>query len=55
VNFSGTAGVSSLSLSASLGGAGQSVLQSELTMNAATLNNSGTVSVTTGSNTNSGS
>jgi hypothetical protein len=55
VNFSGTAGVSSLTLAASLGGAGQSVLQSELTMNVATLNTSGTVTVTPGSNTNNGS
>jgi len=55
VNFSGSAGVSSLTLAAALGGAGQSVLQGELTMSAATLNTSGTVSVTPGSNTNSGS
>jgi hypothetical protein len=55
VDFSGTAPVSSLTLSAALGGAGQSALQGQLTMNTATLNTSGTVAVTPGSNTNSGS
>jgi preprotein translocase subunit SecG len=54
VVFSGAA-ASSLTLSASLGGSGQATLQSELTMNVATYNTSGTVSVTGGSNTNSGS
>ena len=53
--FSGTATVSSLTLGATLGGAGLTTLQTELTMNVATLNTSGTVSVTGGSNTNSGS
>ncbi len=55
VDFSGTATVSSLTLTAALGGAGQATLQSQLTMNTATLNTSGTVTVTPGSNTNSGS
>jgi hypothetical protein len=55
VNFSGTAGVASLTLTAALGGAGQSTLEGQLTMNAATLNTSGTVSVAPGSNTNNGS
>jgi hypothetical protein len=55
VDISGTAGVSSLTLTASLGGAGQTALQGQLTMNVAQLNTSGTVSVTPGSNTNSGS
>jgi len=55
VNFSGTASVSSLQLSATLGGAGQATLQTELTMNTATYNTSGTVSITGGTNTNSGS
>jgi len=55
VVFSGTANATGLTLSASLGGAGQAVLQSQLTMTAATYNTSGTVAVTGGSNTNSGS
>ncbi|HKS99864.1 MAG TPA: hypothetical protein VJT31_10070 [Rugosimonospora sp.] len=55
VDFSGTASVSSLQLSAALGGAGQATLQTELTMTAATYNTTGTVSVTGGTNTNSGS
>ena len=55
VNFSGTATVSSLSLTATLGGAGQATLQNQLTMNVAQLNTSGTVTVTPGSNTNNGS
>jgi hypothetical protein len=55
VDFSGTAGVSSLTLSATLGGSGASTLQSQLTMNTAQYNTSGTVTVTPGSNTNSGS
>ena len=55
LDFSGTAGISSLTLSATLGGAGASTLQGQLTMNTAELNTSGTVTVTPGSNTNSGS
>lgn len=55
VDFSGTAAVSTLTLGATLGGAGQSTLQGQLTMNTAELNTSGTVAVTGGSNTNSGS
>jgi len=55
VDFSGTAPISTLTLGATLGGAGQSTLQGQLTMNTATLNTSGTVTVTPGSNTNSGS
>jgi hypothetical protein len=55
VNISGTAPVSSLTLGATLGGAGLSTLQGQLTMTTATLNTSGTVSVTPGSNTNNGS
>jgi hypothetical protein len=55
VDFAGTAAISSLTLTAALGGSGQSTLQGQLTMNVATLNNSGTVAVTPGSNTNSGS
>ncbi len=55
VDFTGTASVGSLTLTAALGGAGQSALQGQLTMNVATLNSSGTVAVTPGSNTNSGS
>jgi hypothetical protein len=55
VNFSGTASISSLQLSAALGGAGQTTLQGQLTMNTATYNTTGTVSITGGSNTNSGS
>lgn len=54
VNFSGSAPASSLTLTAALGGAGQATLQSQLTMNVAQLNTSGTVTVTPGSNTNSG-
>jgi hypothetical protein len=54
VVFAGTS-ASSMTLGATLGGGGQSTLQSELTMNAATYNTSGSVSVTGGSNTNSGS
>jgi hypothetical protein len=55
VNFSGTAGVSSLTLTATLGGSGLATLQNQLTMNAAQLNTSGAVTVTPGSNTNNGS
>jgi hypothetical protein len=55
VVFTGTAAASTLTLSAALGGSGQSVLQSQLAMTAATYNTSGTVSVTGGSNTNNGS
>jgi hypothetical protein len=55
VDISGTAGVSSLTLSASLGGPGQAVLENQLTMVAAQYNTSGTVSVTPGANTNGGS
>lgn len=53
VDFSGTA--SSLTLGATLGGAGQATLQSQLTMNTAVYRTGGTTSVTAGSNTNSGS
>ena len=55
LDFSGTAAISTLTLSATLGGAGATTLQSQLTMNTAELNTSGTVTVTPGSNTNSGS
>jgi len=55
VNFSGSAPVSSLTLTPALGGAGQAALQSQLTINVAQLNTSGTVTVTPGSNTNNGS
>jgi hypothetical protein len=54
VNFSGSASISSLVLSATLGGAGQATLQGQLTMNTAEYNTSGTVSITGGTNTNSG-
>ena len=53
VDFTGTA--STLTLSASLGGAGLSTLQGQLTMDTAEYNTSGTVTVTPGSNTNNGS
>jgi hypothetical protein len=52
VKISGTATASSLVLSAGLGGAGQAALQGQLTMDVATYNTSGSVSVTGGSNTN---
>lgn len=55
LDFSGTASISTLTLSATLGGAGASTLQGQLTMNTAQLNTSGTVTVTPGVNTNSGS
>ncbi|HMK99590.1 MAG TPA: hypothetical protein VK428_05335, partial [Acidimicrobiales bacterium] len=55
VNFSGTAAVSSLTLGATLGGSGQSTLQSQLTVTTAELNTSGTVNITAGTNTNNGS
>lgn len=55
VDFTGTAPVASLTLSATLGGSGQSALQGQLTMNVAQLNTSGTVTVSPGTNTNSGS
>ncbi len=55
VVIAGTASPTNLTLSATLGGAGQTALQSELTMTAATFNTSGSVSVTGGSNTNNGS
>jgi hypothetical protein len=55
VNFSGTATVTGLTLSAALAGADQTTLQGQLTVDAATYNSSGTVTVTPGSNTNSGS
>ncbi len=55
VDISGTAGISSLTLGATLGGAGASTLQSQLTVTAAQYNTSGTVTVTPGTNTNSGS
>jgi hypothetical protein len=54
VNFSGQA-AAGMTLGATLGGAGQATLQSELTMNVATYNTTGTVAITPGSNTNSGS
>jgi hypothetical protein len=54
VDFSGAA-ASSLTLTAALGGSGQTTLQGQLTMNTAEYNTSGTVAVTPGSNTNSGS
>lgn len=53
VNFSGAA-ASSMTLSAALGGSGQSALQTELTIVAAQYNTSGPVAVTGGSNTNNG-
>jgi hypothetical protein len=55
VDISGTAGIASLTLNASLGGAGAATLGSALTMTAAQYNTTGTVAVTPGSNTNSGS
>jgi hypothetical protein len=55
VDFSGTAPVSTLTLSAALGGSGQSALQSQLSVSTAEYNTSGTVAVTPGSNTNNGS
>ena len=55
VDISGTAPVSSLTLGATLGGSGLSTLEGQLTMTTATLNTSGTVSVTPGTNTNNGS
>jgi predicted ribosomally synthesized peptide with SipW-like signal peptide len=55
LKISGTATASNLSMAATLGGAGQATLQSQLTMTTATYNTSGTVSVTAGSNTNNGS
>jgi hypothetical protein len=55
VDLTGTAAVSSLTLSAALGGAGATTLEGQLTMSTAQYNTSGTVNVTPGSNTNSGS
>lgn len=55
LDFSGTAAISTLTLSATLGGTGASTLEGQLTMNTAELNTSGTVTVTPGSNTNNGS
>ncbi|MGH7610172.1 MAG: hypothetical protein ACREOD_09635 [Candidatus Dormibacteria bacterium] len=55
LDFSGTAPTASLTLAAVLGGAGQSTLQSQLTVATAEYNTSGTVTVTPGSNTNGGS
>jgi len=55
VVFAGTGSATGLTLSATLGGAGQAALQSQLKMTAATYNTSGTVAVTGGTNTNSGS
>ncbi|HXX91319.1 MAG TPA: hypothetical protein VEI83_13960 [Acidimicrobiales bacterium] len=55
VDFSGSATVSTLTLAASLSGAGQATLQNQLTVNTAQYNTSGTVTVTPGTNTNSGS
>jgi hypothetical protein len=54
VNLAG-ATPSSMTLSAALGGAGQAALQTELTVNTAEYNTSGTVTITPGSNTNNGS
>ena len=54
VDISGTAGISSLTLGATLGGAGAATLGSQLTITAAQYNTSGTVTVTPGSNTNNG-
>jgi hypothetical protein len=54
VDFAG-ATASSLTLGAVLGGAGQAALQGQLTLDTATYNTGGTVTVTPGSNTNSGS
>ena len=55
VVFAGTGSATGLTLSATLGGAGQTALQGQLKMTAATYNTSGTVAVTGGTNTNSGS
>ncbi|HYA68887.1 MAG TPA: hypothetical protein VED63_09160 [Acidimicrobiales bacterium] len=55
VDFSGSASVSTLTLAATLGGAGQTALQGQLTVNTAQYNTSGTVTVTPGTNTNNGS
>jgi hypothetical protein len=52
--FSGTA-PASLTLTPSLGGAGQDVLDDQLTMDVAQYNTSGTVSVSGGTNSNDGS
>jgi hypothetical protein len=54
VVFSGTATVSSLTLAAALAGGGSGTLGPALTLNTATYNTSGTVTVTGGSNTNNG-
>jgi hypothetical protein len=54
VNFTG-ATASGMTLTAALGGTGASALQGELTVNTATYNTSGTVTITPGSNTNNGS
>jgi hypothetical protein len=54
VNFSGQP-ASTMTLTAALGGAGQATLQSQLTVNTATYNTTGTVTITPGTNTNSGS
>jgi len=55
VDFSGTAPISTLTLGATLGGAGAATLEGQLTMNVATLNTSGAVAITPGTNTNNGS
>lgn len=55
LDVSGTASISTLTLSATLGGAGASTLQGQLTMSTAELNTTGTVTVTPGSDTNNGS
>jgi hypothetical protein len=55
IDFSGSAPVSTLTLAAALGGAGQATLQGQLTLTTAEYNTSGTVTVTPGTNTNSGS
>jgi hypothetical protein len=54
VDLSGAA-PSTLTLDAALGGTGQGALEGELTLDAAQYNSSGTVSVTPGTDTNSGS
>lgn len=54
LDFPGTAAVSSLTLTAALGGAGQATLQSQLTVTTAEYNSSGTVTITPGTNTNNG-
>lgn len=55
VDLSGNAPASSLELAATLGGAGQSVLQDQLSVTAAEYNTGGRATVTPGSDTNNGS